>query len=68
MTQQEAVDKLNQQAQQITKIRGEVQTLIDAVNNAGNVSPEVEAAINNVGTALQGLDDMNADTTLPQQE
>lgn len=68
MTTQEAVEKLNQQAAQVSKIRTEVQTLIDAVNNQGNVAPEVETAINNVGAALQGLDDMNADASPTTQE
>lgn len=61
MTQQEAIDKLNGQATQLAKVRAEVQKLVDAAANAGNISPELEAAINGVSTAIQGVDDLNAD-------
>lgn len=61
MKTQEAVDKLNAQAAQLGKVRTEVQKLVDAAANADNVSPELEAAINNVQNAIQGVDDLNPD-------
>lgn len=61
MTNQEAIDKLNAQATQLSKVRTEVQKLVDAAQNQGNVSPELEAAINGVQAAIQGVDDLNPD-------
>lgn len=61
MTNAEAVAKLEAQAAQLAKVSTEVQALIAAVQNAGNVSAEVEAAIGKVGDALQGVDDLNPD-------
>lgn len=61
MTNAEAVAKLDAQAAQLAKVSTEVQALIAAVQNAGNVSAEVEAAIGKVGDALQGVDDLNPD-------
>jgi hypothetical protein len=61
MTNQEAIDKLNAQATQLAKVRAEVQKLVDAAQNQGNVSPELEAAITNVENAIKGVDDLNPD-------
>ena len=63
MTNQEAIDKVNALTTQVNKVRAEVQKLIDAAQNQGNVSPELEAAINSAQTALQGVDDLNEDAT-----
>lgn len=64
MTTQEAVDKLNGVATQLAKVRTEVQTLVDAAANSGNVSPELQAAIDSVSAAVQGVDDLNPDATV----
>lgn len=61
MTNAEAKAALDAQAEQITKIKTEIQKLIDMVNDQEEVSPEIAAGITNVQSALQGLDDMNAD-------
>lgn len=61
MTNEEAIAKLDAQATQLAKIQTEVQSLIDAATNQGNVSPELEAAINRVQAAIQTVDDQNAD-------
>ncbi len=61
MTEQEAIQKINALTDQMAKVRTEVQALIDAANNQGNVSPELEAAITNAQNALQGIDDLNPD-------
>lgn len=61
MTNQEAIDKLNAMAAQMGKVSTEVQGLIAIIQNQGNVSPEVEAGINNVQSAIQGVDDLNPD-------
>lgn len=65
MTQEEAIAKLDAQAAQLTKIQTEVQALIDAGANQPNITPELEAAINRVGAAIQTVDDQNADATTP---
>lgn len=65
MTNEEAIAKLDAQATQLEKVRTEVQTLIDAATNQGNVSPELEAAINRVQAAIQTVDDQNADAEPP---
>lgn len=61
MTQEEAIAKLDAQAVQLEKVRAEVQALKDAGANQPNITPELEAAINRVGEAITGVDDLNAD-------
>lgn len=61
MTEQEAIAKLDAQATQLAKIQTEVQALVDAVQNQGNVSPELAAAIDRVQAAIQVVDDQNPD-------
>lgn len=61
MTTEEAVAKLNGIATQLQKVKAEVQILVDAGANAGNITPELQAAIANVAGAVQGVDDLNAD-------
>lgn len=61
MTNEAALQQLTALTTQVGKIKTEVQNLIDAGNNAGNVSPEVEAAIFNMKTATTEVDDLNAD-------
>lgn len=69
MTNQEAIDKINAQSTQLGKIKTEVQKLVDAAQNQGNISPELESAINGLQTAIQGVDDLNADeATAPPEE
>lgn len=68
MTQQEAIAKINSQTEQLSKVRTEVQKLVDAAQNQGNISPELEEAINNLSTAIQGVDDLNPDEVVnPEQ-
>lgn len=64
MTNQEAIDKLNGIATQVAKVKEEVQKLVDAAANAGDVSPELQAAIDSVSAAVQGVDDLNPDATV----
>lgn len=66
MTAQEATQKINDLNTQVEKIKTEVQTLIDTVNNnPGTIPAEVEAAINQLAATVQGVDDMNPDATEP---
>lgn len=65
MTQAEATQKINELTTQLGKVKAEVQKLIDAAQNQGNVSPELEAAILGAQTALQGVDDLNEDEQPP---
>lgn len=50
---------------QLTKVAGEItgqiQALEDALANAGGTTPEVDAALAEVKTAVQALDDLNPD-------
>lgn len=61
MTQAEAAQKLTEVANQLGKVRTEVQALVDAANNEQNISAELQAAIENVSAAVQGVDDINPD-------
>jgi hypothetical protein len=61
MTQAEAAQKLNTALTQIGKVKTEVEKLKEAAQNAGNVSPELQAAIDGVSSAIQGVDDINPD-------
>jgi hypothetical protein len=63
MTQEEAVQAVKDLTAQVGKVSTEVQKLIDAAQNQGNVSPELADAITAAKAALQGLDDLNADAT-----
>lgn len=61
MTQAELTAALDAATAQIGKISTEVQNLITAVQNTGNTTPEVDAAIANLQAAIQGVDDLNVD-------
>ncbi len=65
MTNAEFVEKLKALKDEAAKSKGEILTKIsaleEAVNNAGNVSPEVEAAFNDLKTEVQGIDDIVPD-------
>lgn len=65
MTQAEEVQFLQDLKAQLVKINGEVQAklqaLADAIANQGTVSPEVEAALNDLKSTAQGLDDLVPD-------
>lgn len=65
MNQQEAAEKLNTVATQVAKVQTEVQKLIDTANGDDTVSPELQAAIDSVAAAVQGVDDLNADEETP---
>jgi hypothetical protein len=67
-TQAEAVQVLNQVSEKLTKIKGETGSLLDkvaaleeAANNQPNLTPELAAAIENVRSQAQGVDDLVAD-------
>ncbi len=73
-TQAELAQQLTEIAAQAEKARVEIVAAIgalsarvdeleDALNNAGTVSPEVEAALAEVKAAVQTLDELNPDTT-----
>lgn len=61
MNNAELVEKLNALEARANKIIGEVQKLLEALANAGNVSPEVESAVARVETVIGTLDDLNPD-------
>ena len=67
MTQEEAVAKINELTAQTQKSNAEIsaklQELADAITAAGNVTPEVEAALTNLQSGVQANDDLIADTT-----
>jgi uncharacterized coiled-coil DUF342 family protein len=64
-TQAEAIAELQALKDQLvkanTEIQNKIQTLVDAANNAGNVSPELQAAIDDLKPAAQALDDIVPD-------
>jgi len=52
-----------------TEIINKIDTLEDAIVNAGQVSPEVQEALANLKTAVQGVDDIVPDAVeLPAEE
>lgn len=61
LSQQEAIAKLDAQAEVLTKVKSEVEALKEIAEGAGNVSPELEAAIGRVDAAIKGVDDINED-------
>lgn len=61
MTQKEAVLKLADILAQVGKVRGEVEKLVAAAANQENISDELANAINDVQTAVGGVDDLNTD-------
>lgn len=67
MTQAELAQALNDASTQADKAKAEIlQKIADleaAVNNAGNVTPEVEAAFTALKSKVQGIDDIVPDTT-----
>jgi DNA repair ATPase RecN len=68
MTTQEAIQKINDNTAKLEKVRTEVQNLKDAVANAGNVDPEIEAALGRLDAALTAVDDINPDEVVnPEQ-
>jgi len=64
-TQAEIAEQLVALKAQVEKIKTEVteklQALADAIANQGNASPEVESALADLKTAVQGVDDLNPD-------
>jgi hypothetical protein len=60
MTNQEAIDKVNALTEQVNKIGTETDSLL-AQLASGNISPELEAALGNLGTAIQAVDEKVAD-------
>lgn len=67
MEQSEAAVKLTAVANQLVKIKAEVQALKDALETADDVSPELQAAIENVITVTQATDDINPDVVPPAE-
>lgn len=61
MTNEEAVARIEANTQRLVKIQGEIQKLKDAINNAGDVSPEVAAALDALDAAVAATDDLNED-------
>src|ERR1044071_9396933 len=68
-TQQELATKLNSIGDELDKafkeITDAVQALKDALANAGNSTPEVDAAVARLDTAAQALDNINPDAPTP---
>lgn len=64
-TQAELAAELSALKAQVDKVRAEVtekvQSLEDALNAAGTVSPEVEAALADLKASVQAADDLNPD-------
>lgn len=72
MNQAEAVAKLNSVNDSLTKIGGETSTLLAkvadleaAAANAGEISPELQAAIEAVSAQATKVDDLVPDSTPP---
>lgn len=65
MNQQELADQLTALGTQLEKVKteilAEVANLETQIQNSGNVTPEVEAALNAVKEKVQGIDDLNTD-------
>lgn len=72
MKQAELIQQLQTLQAQVEKVRTEVTERVEALEQAvrdaqdGDLSPEVEEALNAVKTAVQGVDDMHPDTIVEQ--
>ena len=64
-TQAETVVQINALTTQVAKVRAEVQNLIDVIATGGNTTPELDAAVASLQSAMQGLDDLNPDAPTP---
>lgn len=63
MKQDQAVEILGNLGTQLTKVSGEItKALEDARANAGDLTPELEAALTRIQASVQTLDDLNPDT------
>jgi hypothetical protein len=64
-TQAELATALNNASDQLEKVKTEIlqklQELTDAVNNAGQTTPEVDQALERLRASTQGLDDVVPD-------
>jgi len=68
-TQAELAAHLGKIGDQLDKAQAEIvaaiQALKDAIANAGNTTPEIDAALARLDTSAQGLDDINPDQPAP---
>lgn len=62
-TQKELAVKLDAVATQVEKVRTEVESVKQALLDSLNVDPEVQAAFDRLESAVQGVDDLNEDST-----
>jgi hypothetical protein len=66
MNQTELAEHLTTRNAQLNKALIEINTRIDAlilaVQNAGNTTPEIDAAVTSLDEVSQALDDLNPDT------
>lgn len=60
----DATTKLNVLTDQVGKIKTEVEALKAASENM-ETTPEFDSALDRLGTALQGVDELNADAPVP---
>lgn len=60
----DATTRLNQLSDQVGKIKTEVEALKAASENM-DTTPEFDTALERLGTALQGVDEINADQPVP---
>lgn len=71
-TQAEVAEQITALKSQIEKVssevQGKLQELETAINNQGNASPEVEAALGALKTAVQGVDDLIPDPPTEQPQ
>lgn len=58
MTQKELAEALQKVNEQLQKA---IKEIVTAVQNAGNTTPEVDAALQALQNAAQALDDLNPD-------
>jgi hypothetical protein len=65
MTDQEAIDQVNAMTDQVNKIGTETDSLLAQIQS-GNISPGLEAALGNLKTAIQAVDDKVPDAPTSQ--
>lgn len=61
MSQADLAAQLNANADQLEKVRAEVQNLLDVIAAEPVVTPELQAAADRVTAAVQVVDDLNPD-------
>ena len=66
MSQDELVAKLTGLTAKVEKVSTEIVALKEALSASGEISPEVQAALDSLDAAITGADDLNEDAEIEE--